>query len=216
MNRKRILSGWFTKCMITTIVIALISIPNYAASSQNLPTESVIATDLIGRRLSEGSENGYFSSDWRWTIEHGEIRSLRIVSQNVSADYCSFVVIMTLKSQDSPTKYHATVQVDYSLVNKRWVLTIVKSKGISVIKTKKYLDCISTKIDDDGWGGVNCLKIKNNIDSSLLVGGVYRTNDSHKWHKFSLIIDGLKVMGVGGTFAGGSVVDYRIHFVEPY
>lgn len=185
-------------------------------ASTPVPTKSTISTDLIGRKLSEGTDNGYFTPEWRWTIEPGEISNMRILSQNTSDDYCSFVVVMTLKSQSSPTKFHATVQVDYSLSNKRWKLVLVKSKGIRVVKTDKYLDCISTKIDDDGWGGVNCLKIKNNIDSSLLVGGVYRISDSHEWRKFSLIIDGLKVMGIGGTFGGGNVVDYRIHFVEPF
>lgn len=192
---------------------------NYMSESKStpsLPTGPVISTDLIGRKLTEGTDNGYFSSDWKWTIEPGEISGLKILSQNQSDDYCSFTVSMFLKSHSSPTRYMATVQVDYSLINKRWQMTLVKSKGIRVIKTTRYLDCISTKIGDDGWGGVSCLKIKNNIDSSLLVGGVYRTNNSHEWHKFSLIIDGLTVKGVGGTFGGGSVVDYRIDFVELY
>lgn len=197
------------------------SILSYTAKGVPIPTKSVIATDLIGRKLSEGRDNGYFQPDWRWTIEPGEISGLKIKSQNVSDDYCSFVVTMTLKSQDCPTKYFATVQVDYSLNKKRWQLTLVKSKGISIVKTERYLDCISTKIDDDGWGGVNCLKIKNNIDSPLLVGGIYRArnyveNETPEWHKFSVVVDGLKTVGIGGTFGIGDVADYRIHFVELY
>lgn len=181
----------------------------------SLPTEARIAADLVGRKLSEGVDNGYFSSNWIWTIEEREIRTLTILRKEVSRDYCSFDLVMTLQSHSSPTKYRAKVQVDYSLMNNKWKLIMVKSKGVSVVKTGKYDDSISTKIDSDGWGGVNCLKIKNNTDVSLLVGGVFLTNESNEWHKFSLVIEGLKVMGVGGTFSYGSVIDYRIHFVEP-
>ena len=37
-----------------------------------VPTDSDIAKDLIGRKITEGKENGYFGSDWKWTIETGE------------------------------------------------------------------------------------------------------------------------------------------------
>lgn len=208
MNRF-ILSGILVSSLIFSSFVSDILL-----ASAPVPTMSTISTDLIGRKLSEGTDNGYFKPDWRWTIEPGEISDMRVLSQSTTDDYCSFVVAMTLKNQSCPTKYHATVQVDYSLTNNKWMLVLVKSKGIRVVKTDKYLDCISTKIDDDGWGGANCLKIKNNIDSSLLVGGVYRIGDSHEWRKFSLIIDGLTVMGIGGVFGGGNVIDYQIHFVE--
>lgn len=211
--KKLLFAEWLP---LTLLVLSFLKPVAPANGATPVPTKAVIETDLIGRTLSEGIDNGYFPPDWRWTIEAGEISGLMIQSKKISDDYCSFVVTMVLKSQSSPTLYHATVQVDYSLRNKRWRIVLVRSKGIRVIKTERYLDCISTKIDDDGWGGVNCVKIKNNIDSSLLVGGVYRTDESDDWHKFSVIIDGLTVVGVGGTFSHGSVVDYRIHFVEPY
>lgn len=206
------------RLVIFLIVLQLLLIPfvECFAAGVPLPTKEKISKDLIGRKLSEGIDNGYFGPNWGWTVEAGEICDLRILSKKVANDYCSFIITMTLQSQSSLTKYHATVQVDYSLYNKQWKISLVKSKGIIIVKTGRYLDCISTKIDDDGWGGVNCLKIKNNTDSSLIVGGVVLTNESHEWHKFSVIINGLKVMGVGGTFSWGSVVDYRIHFVEPY
>lgn len=207
--------------MFKKVLFSLFALLIFASSEDCLafgpvpiPTKTKISNDLIGRKLSEGMDNGYFSSDWRWIVEEGEISNLQIQSKDVSNDYCSFVVTMILKGQSSPARYQAKVQMDYSLENKKWQLVLVKSLGISIVKTNKYFDCISTKIGDDGWGGVDCLKIKNNIDSPLLVGGVFRTNASNEWRKFSVIVDGLQVMGVGGTFGGGSVVDYRIHFVE--
>lgn len=181
-----------------------------------IPNETIIANDLIGRKITEGRDNGYFDNDWVWTIENGEISDLKILNQVVDTDYCTFFVEMILKAVTRPIKYQATVQVDYAKTNNRWVISMVQSKGVDVVKTGRYDTCISTKIDDDGWGGVNCLKIKNNTDVPLFVGGLYRTNYSDGWRKFSAIVEGLQVIGIGGTFGGGSVVDYEIHFIEQY
>lgn len=189
---------------------------NMDAGSGIIPNETIIANDLIGRKITEGRDNGYFDNDWVWTIENGEISDLKILNQVVDTDYCTFFVEMILKAVTRPIKYKATVQVDYAKTNNRWVISMVQSKGVDVVKTGRYDTCISTKIDDDGWGGVNCLKIKNNTDVSLFVGGLYRTNYSDGWRKFSAIVEGLQVIGIGGTFGGGSVVDYEIHFIEQY
>ena len=62
-----------------------------------------------------------------------------------------------------------------------------------VVKTGRYDNCISTKIGDDGWGGVDCLKIKNNTDVPLFVGGLFRTSYSDAWRKFSAVVNGLEV-----------------------
>lgn len=189
---------------------------NNIDGSSVVPNETIIANDLIGRKITEGRDNGYFDNDWVWTIENGEISDLKILNQVVDSDYCTFLVEMVLKAVTRPIKYKATVQVDYTKTNNRWVISMVQSKGVDVVKTGRYDNCISTKIDDDGWGGVNCLKIKNNTDVPLLVGGLYRTSYSDGWRKFSTVVNGLEVIGIGGTFGGGSVVDYEIHFVEQY
>lgn len=184
--------------------------------SGTIPNETIIANDLIGRKITEGRDNGYFDNDWVWTIENGEILDLKILNQVVDTDYCTFYVEMILKAVTRPIKYKATVQVDYTKTNNRWIISMVQSKGVDVVKTGRYDNCISTKIDDDGWGGVNCLKIKNNSDVPLLVGGLFRTDYSNGWRKFSAVVEGLQVIGIGGTFGGGSVVDYEIHYVEQY
>lgn len=173
-----------------------------------LPSVAVIKTDLIGRTLSEGTKNGYFGSKWTWKIEQGEISNLNIISRNSSDDYCSTVVTMILKKHSSPVRYKAMVQVDYSLVKKRWQLTLVKSKGIRVIKTNRYLDCITVDTDP-----IDRLVIKNNIDSPLLVGGVYLVGYSHEWRKFSIVLKGMQMEYVP---LASSVKEYRIDFVELY
>ncbi|MBQ6083848.1 MAG: hypothetical protein IJK92_05800 [Bacteroidales bacterium] len=181
-----------------------------------IPNETIIANDLIGRKITECRDNGYFDNDWVWTIENGEILDFKILNQVVDTDYCTFYVEMILKAVTRPIKYKATVQVDYTKTNNRWVISMVQSKGVDVVKTGRYDNCISTKIGDDGWGGVDCLKIKNNTDVPLFVGGLFRTSYSDAWRKFSAVVNGLEVIGIGGTFGGGSVVDYEIHWVEQY
>lgn len=205
-----------TVAILCFVSLLLLSADSFAASNVPIPTKDVIAKDLVGRKLSEGTDNGYFTSDWSWTIEQGQISNLTILSKSVTEDYCSYVVVMTLKRPLSPIRYNATVQVDYSLENKIWKPILVKSKGVKVVNTGKYFDCISTRIDGSKWTG--SLKIKNNIDSPLLVGGLIRKLDSSEWEKFSVTINGLEEVGIGAGFGhvSNSVVDYRIHFVELY
>lgn len=205
-----------TVAILCFVSLLLLSADSFAASNVPIPTKDVIAKDLVGRKLSEGTDNGYFTSDWSWTIEQGQISNLTILSKSVTEDYCSFVVVMTLKRPLSPIRYNATVQVDYSLENKKWKPLLVKSKGVKVVNTGKYFDCISSKIDKSGWR--SCLIIKNNIDSPLLVGLLIRKENSSEWEKFSVTIDGLKEVMVGAGYGGvrAEVIDYRIHFVELY
>lgn len=185
-----------------------LSLKNKPAGRVALPSVAVIQSDLIGRKLSEGTKNGYFGSDWTLTIEPGEISDLKISSRNDSEDYCSMVVTMILKKHSSPVKYKAMVQVDYSLVKNRWQLTLVKSKGIRVIKTNRYLDCITVDTDP-----IDRLVVKNNIDSPLLVGGVYLVSYSNEWKKFSVVVKGMQMIYVPNA---SCVKDCRIDFVELY
>lgn len=189
-----------------TLVFLLFFISSAVCSANGTvpaPTKAELAADLIGRKLSEGTDKGYFPSDWYWTIEEGEICGLKILSESVSDNYCSYVVTMTLQKQSSPTKYEADVQMDYSFLKKKWQLILVKSKGVRIVKTDKYLDCISTSIDTHKF----C--VKNNVDIPLIVGGVAFDFKSQVWEKFSTVVNGM----CSNTIYERS--GCRIHFVEP-
>lgn len=86
---------------------------------------------------------------------------------------------------------------------------MVKSLGVKVVPTERYLDCITPKLKGEY---IKYLSIRNNIDSPLLVGGEYLTNDTFEWHKFSATIGGLQESYLSQM----NVADYRIHFVELY
>lgn len=214
MKRKRLIIIGIAFLWLASSMTVYSYTPNLPAGQNQhvggvaFPSVSVIQSDLIGRKLSEGTENGYFGSNWTYTIEPGEISGLKIFSRNNSNDYCSMVVTMILKKHSSPVRYKAVVQVDYSLVKKRWKLTLVKSKGIRVIKTNRYFDCITVDIDL-----MNRLVVKNNIDSPLLVGGVYLVGYSNEWKKFSVVVKGMQMVHVPYVY---SAKEYRIDFVELY
>ena len=195
--------------MLALVVLMLSSGDIRANGFVPVPTKTGIVNDLIGRKLSEGMEDGYFKPDWKWTIEDGEIRDFVIVSQDVTEDNCSFILRLTLKKAQCPTRYCATVKVNYSLENNKWRLVMVKSLGVKVVPTERYLDCITPKMKGEY---IKYLTIRNKIDSPLLVGGEYLSDDTYEWHKFSTTIGGLQE----SCLSPMNIVDYRIHFVELY
>lgn len=82
---------------------------------------------------------------------------------------------------------------------------------MSVVSDGQYDDCIICEIADDGWGGVNCLSIRNVSECTLVVGGQIRLYNG--WQKFSRPVSPHDSGSVGGTFGGGNVQDYTIEFV---
>ena len=190
-------------------LLIVTTVCGFAAESIPIPSQSELAADLIGRKLSEGMDNGYFALDWYWAIEEGEIIDLEILNQNATDDYCSYVVLLTLRKASCPTKYKATVQMDYSWLNKKWRLILVKSMGVNIVRTDKYMDCINATINR-----IDRLEIRNNVDSPLIVGGVCRNRDSQEMRKFSTIVRGMEKVEVFSRV--GCVDGFEIHFVEPY
>ena len=195
--------------MLALVVLMFSSGDIHANGYVSVPTEAGIVCDLIGRKLSEGMEDGYFKPDWDWAIEDGEIRDFVILSQDVTEENCTFVLRLTLKKAQCPTRYCATVKVEYVLDNNKWKMCLVKSLGVRVVSTEKYLDCITSKLNGDYY---KHLTIRNDIDSPLLVGGEYLSKKTCEWHKFSATIGGLEEFYLSSE----NIADYRIHFVELY
>lgn len=201
--------------LIKAIVLLLSVTANlnvFATPPPPKPDRNQIAKDLVGFTLKEGFEDGWYSDDWSWTIEKGEIKALKIneVITNTNTDYC-IIVLMRLESETSA--YNAKAKVNYRLTKgNQWKIEFVVSQGMAIVKTHKYDDCLSFKIVDDGWGGVNALQIKNNSGIELGCAGYIKA--SGKWRKFAVIIDPYQTGTVGGTFGGGNVTNYKIEFIE--
>lgn len=196
--------------LLTILVISLTCTQSIYA--QTKPSRAQIAKDLIGIRLNEGYENGWFSDSWYWTIETGEIKALKIIEvlSNTNKDYC---IVARIRLQSNASVYDAKVKINYRLTKSRqWKLEYAVSQGMDIVRTNKYNGCLSFSIADDGWGGVNCLQIKNNSNIELICAGYMKVWG--EWKKFSTTLDPYQTKGVGGTFGGGNVSDYKIEFIE--
>lgn len=184
----------------------------FAGTPPAKPSRAQIAKDLVGQRLKEGYKDGWFSEEWHWDVKSGEIKALKIIDVllDTKQDYC---VVVLIRLQGEVNAFNAKVKVNYHLdKNNKWKLEYAVSLGMDIVKTHKYDDCLSFSIVDDGWGGVNMLKITNNSNIELGCAGWIKAYG--EWQKFAVRIDPYKTGGVGGTFGGGSVSDYKIEFIE--
>lgn len=136
--------------------------------SLSKPDAYQIQNDLIGHSLSEGIENGYYSSSWRWKIEQGEISNFRILSieKDNSTDY-ELTAAMRLTAM-SGRAFDTKVKILYvSRGNWGWQLEYAQSLGMNIVKTGRYDSCITSEYDD--WYG--CTFVYNNCEIPIEVGG---------------------------------------------
>jgi hypothetical protein len=137
-------------------------------ASLSKPDANQMQSDLIGHSLSEGIENGYYSSSWRWKIEQGEISNFRILSVNKdnSTDY-EVTAAMRLTAM-SGRAFDAKVKILYvSRGNWGWQLEYVQSLGMNIVKTGRYNSCITSEYDD--WHDATF--IRNACEIPIEVGG---------------------------------------------
>lgn len=198
--------------MVMMLALFMLSSMNVCASIPPKPSTNQIAKDLVGYKLSEGFENGWFEKDWTWQIKSGQIKAINIkeVVRDTNKEYC---VVLLMRLQGEVCSFNAKVKVNYILnAQNQWKIEFVNSKGMSIVQTHKYDDCIQFSIVDDGWGGVDCLNIKNNCNVELAIAGWFFAFD--EWHKFAVRVEGNETDIVGGTFGGGSVTKYKVEFIE--
>lgn len=162
-----------------------------------------IQKDLVGHSLSEGVEDGYYSSGWRWVIKDGEISNFHIESvlSDTPKEYL-FVANMRLTNEVGKS-FDAKVKVRYVLPqNDDWAIEFVQSLGLSIVRTQVYLNCIRTNLDSY-W---SVLRIENNCDTALEVG--LKILKYNEWKKTSTIIN------PHDSESLYSVNDFRIDYVS--
>lgn len=177
------------------------------------PTLEYIQYDLIGHKLSEGVSDGYHKQDWTYEIKNNSISSIYI-KKTLEDNGNNYVVVASCHLEggaNSNFYYDTELKIGYINNGSGWKLNYVNSLGMNVVSDGQYNDCILYSLVDDGWGGVNCLNIRNTSECSLVVAGKIRTYN--EWKKFSTIVSPHKSASVGGTFGGGNVKDYIIDFV---
>lgn len=199
--------------MITMAIVLLIVHLAYASVDRNLkPSMNEIKYDLVGHKLSEGVTEGYHRNGWTYEIENNSISNFNIdeILRDNSSDY---IIIASFQLKGGNNFFYDTrVKISYTNIGNGWELNYVYSLEMKVISDGQYNECIITSIVDDGWGGVNCLQLRNTSENTLVVGGQIKTT-YNGWRKFSCPVSPHDSRTVGGTFSGGSVVDYVIEFV---
>lgn len=179
------------------------------------PSLSQMQRDLNGKSIAEGvseEDERWFSDEWRLKIKSSQIRDLKMLKilKNTESEY---KVLVSMKIVTDINSFDVKAVLNYILPESDdWKLEFVMSKGVRLVQTHRYDDCISCSLKSDGWGGVDALYIRNSMDFELAVGGAIYSNG--QWKKFAVLVAPNDTKMVGGTFGGGSVTSYRIDMVE--
>lgn len=165
------------------------------------PDDAQIVKDLVGHSLSEGTDNGYYSTNWRWVIEDDEISDFHVKSVlSESSDDYMIIAHMRLTSAVGK-KMDADVKIRYILPrDDDWTIEFVQSQGMKIVKTHLYDDCVY--VENGGWLITNKY-IVNQCDVSLEVGGKELSCDN--WSKFVRVVSPHSNASVFGSEV---VIDY--------
>lgn len=157
------------------------------AVTKSKPTTNIIATDLAGREVTEGTPDGYHDQYWRWRIEYDEIKDLTIDEVLIDNDDV-YSAIIKLKLQDNGNYYYDTkIKIIYRYdAIEGWKLDNVNSLGMKPVSDGLYDDCVSVKIYSNLYGTYTYLR--NDCDVTLTV--FYRTNVNNNWKKHMATIEG--------------------------
>ena len=151
------------------------------------PDERQIALDLVGHSLTEGKENGYYPSSWNWKIEEGQVSNVKILSvEEDNSTYYRVVVSMRLSSNTRAFDCKAIVAYKLDDIN-GWQIDMIKSRGMDIVKTHRYDDCITIGLRPS-FAFAETLHAINNCDVSLEVGGSYLCSYDHRWTRFSIVV----------------------------
>lgn len=183
-----------------------------SASAAKLPSLSRIQRDVVGHKISEGLAKCFHSEDWYWKIEENGIKNLKI-EKTLRSTVSEYVVEVSCILSGVHSSYKTRMRVTY--LNEKgsgWELDYVKSLGMRRILTHRYDDCIKAAIGDDGWGGVTCLQITNVTNIPLEIGCDYLAGGV--WRRMAVSVGAGQKVGVGGTFGGGRVTDFKIKYIE--
>lgn len=176
------------------------------------PDANRMASDLIGCTISEGYENGYHPADWTFTIERGQIQDFEILDVLIDQPDLYVVEVNMKLKPDASFYYDTFLKINYrNSPSEGWIIDNIMSQGMDVVSNGAYDDCVRLRIDEDGWGGTKGLYVRNNSNSSLIVGGKLLNNDG--WTRFSVGVEPHEESMTGGLFGGGSVRDYCVDFV---
>ena len=137
------------KRLFLLLALIALGLELFAVTPPPKPTRNQIAKDLVGHRLKEGYDNGWFPSDWVWVIEEGEIKAMKIeeVLKDTDTDY-SINVVMRLEGDGKTFKANGEVvlKVKDNAINflEEKLSFILINELISKSYKSELLDCLYT------------------------------------------------------------------------
>ena len=170
------------------------------------PGDNQIIVDLVGHSLSEGKSNGYYPQSWRWIIEENSISDFKIISTEEDSKN-RYTILTTMRLCSDTRAYDTKAQISYILDDLHdWTIEFVQSKGMDIVKTHRYDDCVKCYISRGGL--IGNLLAENNCEIALEVAG-RELNHSGEWVTFCCIVPPhqQKVISNNDT-------DFRIDYIE--
>ena len=168
-----------------------------------------LANDLIGQIIYDPSDNGYFTKEWRWTIQQGEVLGVDKLSTNFSIRR-----IYGIEEEAMNITVLAHLQRDAIKIDAELILHYVKNGDGYILKSSTvtkliipsqtdYSQYVRLEMDYDF---LPALKLYNNSNMTLFVGGDWLSNSGPE--RFGCIL----APNASQTIAIGNITSYHIHF----
>ena len=170
------------------------------------PNEMQISRDLVGHTLSEGKEDGYYPQSWTWKIIDDGVSDLKILSVEENSNN-RYVITVSMRLSSDTRAYDAKASISYILEDTSdWRIEFIQSKGMDIVKTHRYDDCVKCYINRGLIGGG--LAAENNCEIALEVAGKELTY-SGKWVTFCCVIPPHEQKIISYNYT-----DFKVDYIE--
>ena len=168
-----------------------------------------LANDLIGQIIYDPSDNGYFTKEWRWTIQQGEVLGVDKLSTNFSIRRINGIeeeamnITVLAHLQRDAIKIDAELILHYVKNGDGYILNSSTVTKLIIPSQTDYSQYVKLEMDYDF---LPQLKLYNNSNMTLFVGGDWLSNSGPE--RFGCIL----APNASKTIAIGNITSYHIHF----
>ena len=168
-----------------------------------------LADDLIGQIIYDPSDNGYFTKEWRWTIQQGEVLGVDKLSTNFSIRRINGIeeeamnITVLAHLQRDAIKIDAELILHYVKNGDGYILNSSTVTKLIIPSQTDYSQYVKLEMDYDF---LPQLKLYNNSNMTLFVGGDWLSNSGPE--RFGCIL----APNASKTIAIGNITSYHIHF----
>lgn len=193
-----------------TLILFLVSLVSFSMPRSTFiietkggkPLESQILRDLVGKVITDPSEDSYFPKNWSWTIKSGEIKYLSFIHETSNYDYYIALMTIHLKRREMPVDVKVLLQ--YKLYKGTWHYDQLTVQSLTFPKQQNYKSYVEIYMDYDFMPS---LVVKNKSNMRLFVAGAYTTKSTYK--RFCTEVEPGESNTIG---IGPSPEKYEIHF----